>query len=67
MLVDTNVIVDVIGNDSQWFNWSDAQLRRAIAVGELDINLVIFAEISVRFPTLEETERLPIQPAGRQA
>jgi len=52
-LVDTNVLLDVLTDDPVWANWSVRQLDAAAAMGPLVINDVIYAELSVRFSTIE--------------
>ena len=53
MLVDTNVLVDVLGNDPTWADWSIAQLRAQSQIHRLVINPVIYAELSLTFSTVE--------------
>jgi len=53
LLVDTNVLVDVLGNDPQWADWSIGQLRAQSKVHRLAINPVIYAELSLTFSTVE--------------
>ncbi|MFL6247172.1 MAG: type II toxin-antitoxin system VapC family toxin [Thermoanaerobaculia bacterium] len=57
-LVDSNVILDVVTNDATWFEWSSESLARAADGSTLAINPIIFAEISIGFPTIEELEDL---------
>ena len=52
-LVDANVLLDVVTGDPRWGAWSLAQLEAAGLRGRLVINDVAFAEVSVRFATLE--------------
>ena len=52
-LVDTNVLVDVLGADPQWGFWSRRALESAIERGPLVINPIIYAEVSVRFDSIE--------------
>jgi len=72
-LVDTNVLLDLVTDDPQWAAWSISQLERAELVGPLRINDVIYAELSVRFATIEAVEhfaaaaRLSILPTPRAA
>jgi predicted nucleic acid-binding protein len=49
ILVDTNVIIDVVEDDAQWFEWSSRQMRNHSRVHELLINPVIYAELSPGF------------------
>lgn len=48
-LADSNVLLDIFGDDPSWGSWSKRVLREAVAAGEVGINQVICAEISVRF------------------
>ncbi len=52
-LVDTNVLLDVVTNDPVWADWSIRQLDTAAVKGPLIVNDVIYAELSVRFATIE--------------
>lgn len=53
LLVDTNVLVDVLQNDSQWAEWSISQMRAQSSLHALVINPIIYAEMSLSFSTLE--------------
>lgn len=46
LLVDTNVVLDVVEDDSKWYSWSADQLNRQSMAHELLINPVIYAELS---------------------
>jgi predicted nucleic acid-binding protein len=48
-LVDTNVLVDVLEDESQWAAWSVGQLWAQAQVHTLVINPVIYAEMSLTF------------------
>lgn len=54
VLVDSNVILDVVKQDSQWATWSADQLERCADRFQLVINPVIFSEVSIGFETIEE-------------
>ena len=56
VLVDSNVLLDVLGEDPQWFEWSSHALARCADTSVLVINPVIYAEVSIRFKTIEELE-----------
>jgi predicted nucleic acid-binding protein len=58
ILVDTNVLVDVVGDNPIWAEWSQRQLTRAAARDELAINDIVYAELSVRYPSIEELEAM---------
>jgi len=55
-LVDTNVLLDLVTNDPAWADWSIRQLDAAAIRGALAINDVVYAELSVRFMTIEALE-----------
>jgi predicted nucleic acid-binding protein len=57
-LVDSNVILDLVTDDAEWFEWSSESLARAADESTLAINPVIYAEVSVGFRTIEELEDL---------
>jgi predicted nucleic acid-binding protein len=57
-LVDTNVLLDVTGNDPVWAGWSLAQLKAAALAGPLIANSAVYAELSVRFPTIEALDAM---------
>lgn len=73
LLVDTNVILDVIEDDAQWYHWSQAQLDAASVHRELLINPVIYAELSIAYQRIEELEamlahgRFRVAPIPREA
>ncbi|RKT82860.1 hypothetical protein SAMN05421805_104335 [Saccharopolyspora antimicrobica] len=55
-LVDSNVLLDLVITDAEWFDWSAAALEKAADEGPLVINPLIFSEVSVRFQAIEEVE-----------
>jgi predicted nucleic acid-binding protein len=55
-LVDSNVLIDILTEDPDWLAWSSAALTAAAEEGPLLINPVIYAEVSVRFSSLEELD-----------
>lgn len=48
-LVDSNVLLDVFTDDPKWADWSSTALGEARDAGELLVNPIIYAELSVRF------------------
>jgi len=56
IFVDSSVLLDVFTADRRWLDWSRAQLSKALARGPLVVNSVVLAEISPRFPRIEELE-----------
>ena len=57
MLVDTNVLVDVLGNDPDWADWSIAQLRAQSRVHRLHITPIIYSELSLTFSSVEALDK----------
>jgi len=55
-LVDANILLDLFTNDPQWAAWSANELDRLSLAGPLLINDVVYAELSVRFTTVEEID-----------
>lgn len=68
ILVDSNVILDVATVDSAWAQWSSATLARLSDEAFLVINPLIYAEVSVRYESVQELEAaLPIDAFRRDA
>ena len=61
-LVDSNVILDVVSEDSEWFDWSAATLAHAAQHGRLVINPIIYAEVSCGF---QRKRAWPTSPVGK--
>jgi predicted nucleic acid-binding protein len=53
-LCDSSVLLDVFTQDPTWHDWSSAHLANCGAEAPLVVNPVVFAEVSVRFLTIEE-------------
>lgn len=72
-LVDTNVLLDLVTDDSNWADWSIAQLEAASLNGPLLINDVVYVELAVRYDRVEDLEAfvdeagLTIAPMPRTA
>ena len=56
ILVDTNVLLDVLEEDSRWAAWSQDRLEAASATDTLAINPIIYSELSMAFARIEELE-----------
>jgi predicted nucleic acid-binding protein len=52
ILVDTNVLLDIVGDDPYWFEWSISALDDAQLRAPLFINDVVYAELSVRYDSI---------------
>ncbi len=55
--VDSNVILDVVTEDPQWYEWSAAQLERLAEGHLLAINPIIYSEISIGFDRIEDLDQ----------
>jgi predicted nucleic acid-binding protein len=55
-MVDSNVLLDVLTEDPVWFEWSAAALEQCANEGELIINAIIYAEVSIGFEKIEDVE-----------
>lgn len=56
VLVDSSVLLDVLGDDAEWADWSEATLEHWGATDTLYINPIVYAEVSVGFGRIEELE-----------
>ena len=56
VLVDSNVILDVLGDDPKWADWSESTLNQYHATCALCINPVIYTEVSIGFERIEHLE-----------
>jgi predicted nucleic acid-binding protein len=55
-LVDSNVLLDVLTEDSTWFVWSAEALAQQAGDSALVINPIIYAEVSIGFERIEELD-----------
>lgn len=55
-LVDTNVILDVAGDDPYWSEWSEHALARAVDGGGLIMNQIVYAELAGGFVMREQLD-----------
>lgn len=56
ILVDSNILLDIFGEDPVWGAWSSAALERTGDDSIPVINPIIYAEVSVRFATIEDLD-----------
>ena len=54
VLVDSNVLLDIMTEDPQWFSWSAGALARAAETMRLVINPIIYAEVSILYSQIED-------------
>lgn len=67
VLVDSNVLLDVATDDPRWGGWSSTMLEKTAESEPLAINPIIYAEVSIRYETIEELERaLPADAFRRE-
>jgi predicted nucleic acid-binding protein len=67
VLVDSNVLLDVLGEENIWSAWSAATIEAAGNTGRLIINPIIYGEVSVRFSSVEALdEALPAATFSRE-
>ena len=57
ILVDTNVLIDVLEEDPEWYAWSSGKLKFHQGRDVLAINQLILAEVSVEFQSEQELEQ----------
>ncbi|WP_274560173.1 type II toxin-antitoxin system VapC family toxin [Streptomyces spiramyceticus] len=59
-LVDSCVLLDIATDDPKWADWSEEALARACDEGEVVINPLVYAEVSVGYASIEALdEALP--------
>ena len=57
-LVDSNILLDLVSKDSNWWQWSLGQLEMLAQAGPLIINDIIYTETSIRYRTIEEVDAM---------
>jgi predicted nucleic acid-binding protein len=58
VLVDTNVLLDVVVGDPRWAPWSSTALATIADESVLVINPLIYAEVSIRFVSVEAVDHV---------
>ena len=58
ILVDSNVILDIVTEDPEWFEWSSQALASCADMHILVINPIIYAEVSIGFERIEDVEEV---------
>jgi len=67
-LVDSNVLIDLFDEDSEWREWSDAMLTRCASRGPLVVNPIVFAAVAAGFNSIDDLEAaLPEAYVRREA
>ena len=54
ILIDSNVLIDILDRDPQWFDWSAANINRAAFGAYLFVNPVVIGEMAPRFEVLDD-------------
>ena len=68
ILIDSNVLLDLMTEDTRWFSWSAAAVESAADSSRLVINAIIYAEVSIRYSRIEDLEAvLPKGMVDREA
>jgi len=72
IIVDSNIILDIVTKDPDWYDWSASQLETLAEDHKLLINDIVYSEISISFEYIEELEDILadnfiIQPIPREA
>ena len=55
-MVDSNVLLDLMTEDTRWFSWSAEAVEKAADRFRLVINPIIYAEVSIRYSRIEDLE-----------
>ena len=58
VLVDSNVLLDVLAGDARWASWSSTALAALADESVLVINPLIYAEVSIRFESIEAVDEI---------
>jgi predicted nucleic acid-binding protein len=67
-MVDSNVLLDLMSEDEDWFAWSASAIERAADEFRLVINAVIYGEVSARYTKIEDLDAaLPTTMFHREA
>src|SRR5437763_11441840 len=68
VVVDSNVLLDLMTEDTRWLAWSAEAVERAADRFRLVINPIIYAEVSIRYSRIENLEAaLPKAMLDREA
>jgi hypothetical protein len=66
VLVDSDVLLDLFTDDPVWAPWSEARLAAAFDAGQVVINPIVYAEISIAFARIETLEATLPEQLGRE-
>ncbi|MER7757180.1 type II toxin-antitoxin system VapC family toxin [Kitasatospora sp. NPDC097643] len=66
-LVDSCVLLDLMTEDENWADWSEAALSKAQDEGAVVINPIVYAEVSVAYAAIEDLDAvLPAEDFARE-
>ncbi|HEU4960363.1 MAG TPA: type II toxin-antitoxin system VapC family toxin [Sphingomonas sp.] len=54
IFLDSNVIIDVLERDAEWFGWSNEQIASAAQDDTVAVSAIVVAECAGRFADLDE-------------
>ena len=57
IFVDSNIVIDLLEENSHWSGWSRHEVLKVTAAGKLIANVIVLAECSAHFSDLEEELR----------
>lgn len=57
VLVDSNVLLDIVTEDNNWFEWSSRIFQKYSEHYDLVINPIIYSEVSIGYNRIEEYEK----------
>lgn len=53
-LIDSNVLIDLLDDESEWRGWSDAMVAKCRDRGPILINPIVLAELSTAFASFDD-------------
>lgn len=56
-LADSNVLIDILSGDRDWNAWSADQLQRAVEVGPVYFNEIVYSELAVKSTSEQALDR----------
>lgn len=56
VLVDSNILIDLMTEDSRWFPWASHSIAYTADRYRLVINPIVYAEVSVRYSRIEDLD-----------
>ncbi len=48
-MIDSNVILDIVSKDQQWFEWSSMTVQALVQENIFVINSIIYSEVSIGY------------------